>query len=478
MKVRFAPSPTGFFHIGTLRAALFNYLLAKSCSGFFTLRIEDTDKERSKPEFEANIVESLKWLGLHVDEGPESGGDVGPYRQSERVKQGVYQKYVDKLLNEDQAYYCFLTTEEIENHKQAAKDAGKPYIHDRSLSFVSEAEKEQFLAAGKPFVIRFKMTKDQTILVKDLIRKDIEFDCKLQSDFVIMKSDGTPSFNFAVVVDDALMNITHVVRGEDHLSNMPKQLALFEALGLTAPKFAHLPMILGPDKSKLSKRHGATAVTDYQKQGFLKEAILNYLSLLGWSPVGEHELMPIEQICNEFSLDRVSRSNAVFDIQKLTWMNGQYIRQKDAKTLYELVQPFLSDEYKKRSENVSKDKMIEAVTAVQDNFNTLVEINDYIGVFLETEQEYQTQIEQVRFNESDQVVFNQFMLECEISKPQTSADFDRVLNDCCSKTGLGKGKVFKPIRLAVTAKSSGPHIGDVLSFFGADTCISRIKHFI
>ena len=325
IRVRFAPSPTGNLHIGTLRAALFNWLYAKSQGGTFILRIEDTDYERSESKYEQNILDGLDWLALNVDEGPIQGGDYGPYRQSERIDQQIYQQYAQKLLDKGLAYYCFLTPEDIQKEKESAIKSGIPYMHSRQSLEMTPDEVQKCLNEGKPYAIRFKMTQDRAITHHDEIRGSIEFDCSLLSDFVLIKSDGTPSYNFAVVVDDALMNISHVIRGEDHISNMPRQLAIYEALSFDIPIFAHLPMILGPDKSKLSKRHGATSVTEYKDRGFLKESILNYLALLGWSPKGEQEMMSFDDLCNQFTLDRVHKAGAVFDIQKLMWMNGQAI---------------------------------------------------------------------------------------------------------------------------------------------------------
>jgi len=267
-RVRFAPSPTGNLHIGTLRTAIFAWLFAKQQKGSFILRIEDTDLQRSKPEYEDNIYEGLDWVKIVPDEGPKEGGEFGPYRQSERIERGLYQTYANQLLESGKAYYCFCTEEELKAERDAAIAGGKPYVYEGKYRDLSLEEAKKRVEAGDPYSIRFKLPKDGNLVYRDEIRGDISFDLALIGDFVILKSDGSPSYNFAVVIDDALMKITHVIRGEDHISNMPKQLCLFDAFGFEWPKFAHLPMILGPDKSKLSKRHGATSITDYRDEGF------------------------------------------------------------------------------------------------------------------------------------------------------------------------------------------------------------------
>ncbi|HHE76843.1 MAG TPA: glutamate--tRNA ligase, partial [Candidatus Parcubacteria bacterium] len=361
IRVRFAPSPTGYLHIGSARTALFNFLFARKNKGKFILRIEDTDRERSKQEFELDIIENLKWLGIEWDEGPALAspyretrespifnfqsskerkytGNYGPYRQSER--RDAYKKYLEKLLKEGKAYYCFCSKEELEAKKQDQISRGLPPRYDGKCSNLSREEVEKNLREGKDFVIRFKIP-EKKILFNDLIRGKIEFDASLFGDIVIAKNLETPLYNFASVVDDFEMKITHIIRGEDHLSNTPKQILLQEALGFPSSAYAHLPLILGQDKTKLSKRHGAMAVGEYKRKGYLPEAIINFLALLGWNPDTEREIYPLPSLIKDFSIKKIQKSGAIFNLEKLDYLNGFYIRQKPIEKLTELCLPYL-----------------------------------------------------------------------------------------------------------------------------------------
>ena len=331
------------------------------------------------------------------------------------------------------------------------------------------------LEQGKPYAIRFKMTENKIIQFNDLVRDGIEFDCSLLSDFVLLKSDGSPSYNFAVVVDDALMKITHVIRGEDHISNMPRQIALYNALGFDVPEFAHLPMILGPDKSKLSKRHGATAITHYRDRGFKKNAFMNYLALLGWSPKDEQELLEAVELINQFSLDRVHKSGAVFDIQKLLWMNGQYIRRDKNKALYDNVISFVSKENKIKLDSFTKEKQFLAINAVRDNLDVYSDINVYLDVFLESNETYLNIVGECEFSEQEKNVLSSFLLLSNSRRCEKAEEFSKLLDDICSELKLGKGKVFKPIRKALTGRNSGPMITDLLEFFGTEVISNRFN---
>jgi len=340
VRTRIAPSPTGFLHLGTARTALFNYLFARKNKGSFVLRIEDTDQERSSPEFEKDILENLRWLGLEWDEGPDIGGPYGPYRQSERIKQNIYAKYIEKLLKEDKAYYCFCSEEELENERQYQLSQGLPARYSgRCLNLPKETVKK-YLAEGKSYVIRFKMPIKK-LTFTDLVRGNLEFDTGLIGDIVIAKDTKTPLYNLAVVIDDYEMKITHLIRGEDHLPNTPKQILLQEALGFPRPTYIHLPLILGPDRAKLSKRHGATAVAEFRKMGYLPEALINFMAFLGWHPEEEKEIYSLNALIKDFSLEKIQKAGAVFNIKKLDFLNGFYIRQRSLKKLTELCLPYL-----------------------------------------------------------------------------------------------------------------------------------------
>jgi len=352
VRVRIAPSPTGMLHIGLARTALFNYLFAKNYEGSFILRIEDTDIERSKPEYEKDILESLKWLSINWDEGPDIGGGYGPYRQSQRLKS--YTEYLEKLLAEDKAYYCFCSEEELEAQRQYQLSIGEASRYSGKCAGFSKEEVKKYLAAGRPSVIRFRMP-DKKIEFDDLIRGKLEFDTSLIGDIVIAKDLATPLYNFAVVIDDFEMKISHVIRGEDHISNTPKQVLLQEALGFPRPKYCHLPLILGPDRTKLSKRHGAVAISAYREQGYLAETLVNFMAFLGWNPGTEREIYSMPSLIKEFSLERVQRGGAVFNIKRLDFLNGFYIRQKSVEKLTELCLPYLVESgFLKSHEEVEK----------------------------------------------------------------------------------------------------------------------------
>lgn len=475
VRVRFAPSPTGNLHLGTLRTALFSWLYARHHQGVFVLRIEDTDLQRSESHYEHSIFEGLSWLGLDIEEGPDLGGAYAPYRQSERAALGIYQAAADQLLEKKLAYYCFCTTEELAADRALAEAEGRPYVYSRKALELSEEDIAAKLAAGEPYVIRFKMPAHETVTFHDVIRGDISFELGLISDFVLLKSDGTPSYNFACAVDDAAMEITHVIRGEDHISNTPKQLVLYEALGAKVPLFAHLPMILGPDKSKLSKRHGATSVTEYREAGYLSDALFNYMALLGWSSPDAREIMTREEIMALFTLERVSKSGAVFDVVKLKWMNGQYIRKLDKSALWDAVKPFISEAtLAALSARYSTDVCKDVVFSVRDNLDVLTDIEQYVSVYIETSADYKEKVAALVFSESDRQVLA-FFLEHLRALPGalSPADVDRILELILAQTGFGKGKVFKPIRLACTGYPSGPHLPELLSILGKELLIER-----
>lgn len=329
VRTRFAPAPTGILHIGGARTALFNYLFAKKFEGVFILRIEDTDVERSKPEYEKDIIDSLKWLGIEWDEF---------YRQSQRIP--IYRKYLEKLLEEDKAYYCFCSEEELEAQRQYQLSIGEAPRYSGKCAQLSKEEVQKYLAEGRTAVIRFKVLPKK-VEFDDLIRGKLEFDASLFGDFVIAKDLNLPLYNFAVVVDDFEMKISHVIRGEEHISNTPKQILLQEALNFPSPQYAHLPMILAPDRTKLSKRHGAVGISEYKKEGYLPEALVNFMAFLGWNPGGEREIYLIPSLIKDFSLERVQKGGAVFNIKRLDFLNSFYIRQKSVEKLTEFCLPYL-----------------------------------------------------------------------------------------------------------------------------------------
>ena len=339
MRVRFAPSPTGLLHVGNARTALFNWLLARGHGGAFVLRIEDTDALRSTKESEAGILRDLRWLGLDWDEGPERGGPVGPYRQSERVP--LYQTHAHTLVDRQQAYFCFCSQAQLEAERNSALAAGQPAIYSGRCRALKPDEARARVANGEPAAVRFRIPAHREVSFADLVRGSVTFHTDVIGDPIILRADGFPAYNFAVVIDDALMGITHVVRGEDHISNTPRQLLFYEALGFPAPRFAHLAMVLGPDHSPLSKRHGATSVSEFREKGYLPEALVNYLALLGWSPGGNDEIVALEELARRFSIDGVGHSAGVFDEEKLAWVNRHYLKAANPVRLAQLAWPYL-----------------------------------------------------------------------------------------------------------------------------------------
>ena len=342
VRVRFAPSPTGKLHIGGARTAIYNWAFARANGGTFILRIDDTDPTRSTEENTQVILRAMHWLGLDWDEGPEVGGDFGPYKQTDRLE--LYRQAARRLWDEGRAYPCFCTKEQLEADRRAAQERKDPFQgYQRRCRGLSREEAQARIDAGEPYVLRIKVPEDRgDVVIDDAVHGRVTFDAKELDDFVIFRSDGTPTYNFATVVDDAAMGITHVIRGDDHLSNTPRQILIYEALGLPVPTFAHLSMILGPDGKKLSKRHGATSVEEYAERGYLPDTLVNFLALLGWSLDGETTLIDRATLCREFSLSRVTKKDAVFDETKLDWMNAQYIKAMDAKAWVKASRPWLA----------------------------------------------------------------------------------------------------------------------------------------
>lgn len=388
IRVRFAPSPTGFLHIGSVRTALFNYLFAKKNNGKFILRIEDTDKQRSKKEFELDILQGMKWLGLNWDEGPDKEGDCGPYRQSDRNTN--YKEYINRLLENGNAYYCFCSKEELETKKDYQIEKGIPPKYDGKCSNISLEDAKKRIANGEKAVIRFRVPCSR-LAFDDLIRGKVEFDCSLFGDFVIATDESTPLYNMACVVDDHEMDITHIIRGEDHIPNTPKQILIGEALGFKKFVYAHLPMILGPDKSKLSKRHNAEPINYYYQNGYLPDAINNFIAFLGWNPGDEREMFTLKELEQEFSIERCRPSGSIFNVQKLNWFNTQYIKKTDTITLVKLIAPILESRgliiregeeiTLKTGKKVTGEYIANSITPYKERLTTLTEFADIADFF-------------------------------------------------------------------------------------------------
>ena len=483
VRVRIAPSPSGNLHVGTARTALFNYLFAKKNNGKFVLRIEDTDAERTKQEYIDNIFDSLKALGLNWDEGPDVGGPYGPYTQSERFD--IYPKYVQELLDKGFAYECFCTPEELEAEKEEATKNKKAYVYSKKCENLTEEEKAKLRAEGRKPAIRFSVEKAQKafhdspiIHFEDLVKGDLHQDTSLIGDFVIMKSNGSPTYNFAVVIDDMLMKISHIIRGEDHISNTFKQILIYEALGAEVPKFGHLGMILAPDRSKLSKRHGATAVSEFVEKGYLTDALINFVALLGWAPSDGVEIKTVDEIAADFRIHEVSSSNSIFEYDKLNWMNSHYIKMLDIEDLKERLKPFLT---KYDLSSMTDEQYTKMVEITREPLTLLSDITDDVAYFFGKDVEIDPQVQaDVLDTETSQEVLKTFV--------EQAKDWEWTEENLHEKLeqfrGFYKEKGIKPkvtmwaIRAAVTGRTRGADMVGTLVVLGKDTSLYRAEKAI
>ncbi len=463
VRVRFAPSPTGSLHIGGARTALFNLLFARHNNGTFVLRIEDTDTERSTEESTQQIIRSLKWLGLDWDEGPEKGGDFGPYFQSQRLE--LYKKEVDRLLAEGKAYYCYCSPEELSERREAALKAGKPPKYDGRCRNLTPEQRKKFEDEGRPYTIRLKMPEEGQTVVEDLIRGTVVFDNSVLDDLIIVKSNGIPTYNFACVVDDNAMKMTHIIRAEEHLSNTPKQIQTYLALGYEIPKFAHVPMILAPDRSKLSKRHGATSVEEFRDQGYLAESIINYLTLLGWSPEGTEEIFDMDKAIREFTLERVNKTAAIYDVKKLTWINGHYMRELDLEYITEQTIPFMIKKGIITEEEARDnfDYIKKVVEISRDRAKTLDELADTISFFFKDVTEYEEKGVKKHFSKENAAKLLTLGAEAlEKLEDFTHDKTEETFRNITADMGLKAAEIIHPTRLAITGRTVGPGLFDII----------------
>lgn len=510
IRVRMAPSPTGRLHIGTARATLFNYLFAKRYNGKFILRIEDTDIERSEPEYEENILEGLRWLGINWDEGPDVDGNFGPYRQSERLD--IYEKYIKKLLEEDKVYYCFCTEEELESQRQYQMSRGEAPKYSGKCRVLPKEEAKEKIRKGEPSIIRFKIDGEKKISFEDLIRGKIEIDSLTIGDIAIAKDLRSPLYNFAVVIDDYEMKISHIIRGEDHISNTPKQILIQEALGFPRPAYAHLPLILGPDKTKLSKRHGATAISDYQKAGYLPEAMVNFMAFLGWNPGTEKEIYSLQALSKEFSIENCQKSGAIFNVKRLDWLNGFYIRQKSIDKLTELCVPFLIEKglitpiwrqkelivglggapeitgYKinQTEEIVSVDYLLKIIALEQERMKTLAEIGELTDFFFTKKLIYDKDLLKWKDMTEKEIKLSldniyKILSKIENKDPLRSNLEKEILLEAeafpqkIGKTPGDRGYLLWPFRVALTGKKSSAGPFEIAEVLGKEKTLERIK---
>ena len=468
--VRFAPSPTGHLHIGNARAAILNWLFARHTGGKFILRIEDTDPERSEDKYINQIYEDLKWLGLFWDEGPDVGGEHGPYRQSQRLES--YQKYADLLLQKELAYYCYCTPEELNEMRKEAFEKGETPRYNQMCLNLSKAEKKTLTEEGRKPSIRFKVPPGE-IQFNDLVKGTISFTEEDIGDFVIIRQGGIPTYNFAVVIDDNLMKITHVIRGDDHVSNTPRQVLLYKALGMKIPQFVHIPMILGPDRLRLSKRHGATSVDEYRAKGYLPHVLINYLSLLSWSSISGDEILSLERLIEEFDFNRISNSAAIFDINKLNWMNGYYIRNSNLDCITRLAIPFLKNAgfTLKGFEQTKK-----IIAVLNERIEYLEQVVEQAKIF------YQDQLiidnpeaRMIVRKESSQKVLWSFLRELRSIEYIDVDIFRTIMKTVQQETGIMGKNLWMPIRVAITGKIHGPELPDIVELLGKEKCEKFIE---
>ncbi len=473
IRVRFPPSPTGNLHIGNARTALFNYLYARHYGGDFIFRIEDTDALRSMDCFVQNEIDALRWLGIEWDEGIEKGGSFGPYRQSQRID--FYMEFVQRLLLNQNAYYCFCSPEELEQERKLLDDENAyAYKYAGKCRYLTQKEIENNKARNIPYTIRFKLPDIEKVEVNDLVRGPVQFPVDSLDDFILVRSNGMPTYNLAVMVDDATMNITHVIRGEDHFfGNTPRQILLYSALSLPLPSFGHMPMILGTDRSKLSKRHGAFAVTDYKSMGFLPEALNNYMALLGWSPGNDLELMNMDELIQYFDLEKVQSSPAIFDFNKLKWFNGQYLRKKDSQELVDMIEnldeEYLNIPYRNQKNDYLKmvDGLKHYAILLRDIPNLIKDIESYSGLQRDKISEMDTLNALNLLKE----LIEQFKI-CDEWSPEA---IKNIIRSVGKKMNIKGKMLFHPIRLFVTNTTEGPDLNIIIFIKGKEKVLKLLE---
>lgn len=467
VRVRFAPSPTGELHIGGARTALFNYLFARANRGVFILRIDDTDLDRSRPEYTEGLLNSMRWLGLDWDEGP--------YFQSQRLEE--YNRAAARLLEEKKAYHCYCTPEELAGGREAARKAGKPYMYPGTCRDLPAEKAREHRAAGRKPVVRLRTPDHGDTVVQDLIRDEVRFDNRTLDDFIIVKSNGLPTYNFASVVDDALLQISHVIRAEEHLSNTPRQQICAEALGYPLPLYAHVPMILAPDRSKLSKRHGATSVEEFREGGYLPEALINYMVLLGWSP-GEEEIISLHEMASLFLLERVNKTAAIYDTVKLTWMNGHYLRESPLDMIASAALPFFEKEgLLKAPLGADEQRHFEnIVDTVRDRVKTLAELADACTYFYREDYSYDPRGVEKHFRKEGSAGLLRRAAELlRHLEPFDVETVEAAYRSLSKELDISTGRLIHPTRLAVSGRTMGPGLFDIISLLGREETITRLE---
>ncbi len=472
VRVRFAPSPTGFLHVGGLRTALYNYLFAKRHNGKFILRIEDTDQSRKVEGAVENLLRTLQWAGLNFDEGPGKDGFVGPYTQSQRLN--LYRTHAEQLIEQDKAYYCFCTPERLEQvrKEQTAKKLDPKY--DRHCRTIPKTEAARRKEAGERCVVRMKTPLDGTLTFEDVIRGKVTIAYQMLDDQVLLKSDGYPTYHLGVVVDDHLMGISHVIRGEEWLPSTPKHILLYRFFGWELPLFAHLPLLLNPDKSKLSKRQGDVAVEDYKEKGYLPEAIINFVALLGWNPGDEREIFLLDELAREFSLERVVKSGAVFNVEKLNWLNFQHLRRKpDVDMLVLLKQELEKGAFAGR--RFSDDYLLKVIGAMRERASFLKDFVEKCPYLYQAPVDYDKEVVKKRWTSNASEGLKAFVAELSKHVEPSKEDYEACLHQTAEKLNIKNSDLIHPLRLAVSGVGAGPGLFDILAILGKEETIKRIN---
>jgi glutamyl-tRNA synthetase len=479
VRVRFAPSPTGYLHVGGLRTALYNFLFAKKYNGTFVLRVEDTDRNRFVEGAVENLIKALKWAGLEYDEGPDVGGNFGPYMQSQRLD--IYKKYADELIEKEKAYYCFCTPERLKVLREEQEKQKLPQAkYDKHCLHLTKAEIEKNLSAGLQKVIRLNVEPNHTIIFDDVIRERVEFESNNIDDQVLIKGDGYPTYHLANVIDDHLMKITHVIRGEEWLSSTPKHVLLYDAFGWERPIFAHLPLLLNPDRSKLSKRQGDVAVEDYRDKGYLKEALVNFVALLGWNAGDDKEFYYLDELISNFSLERVNKSGAVFDLQKLNWLNAEHLRKKSNTELLsmlkvEIQKSNLLDGKPELIKKLTDDYLILIIEAMKERVSFVREFIDNCFYFYEAPVQYEQKSIEKNWKPETPDHLRKLAQKFSMLENPSKEDFEHAFTNVSEELNVGKGKIIHPLRLAVSGQSTGPGMFDLLFILGKEEVIKRIE---
>ncbi len=470
VRVRFAPSPTGFLHVGGLRTALYNYLFAKKSGGKFILRIEDTDQSRKVEGAVENLIETLQWAGIRYDEGPHKDGGFGPYVQSERLE--IYRKHILQLVEQGKAYYCFCTSERLDQVRQKLIALKLPPAYDRHCRDLPKEESARRTAAGEAHVVRMKVPIGGETTFDDIVRGKVTIAYKVLDDQVLLKSDGFPTYHLAVVVDDHLMKISHVIRGEEWISSTPKHILLYEYFGWQVPRFAHLPLLLNPDKTKLSKRQGDVAVEDYRAKGYLRESIVNFVAFLGWNPGDEREIFSLEQLVKDFSLERVGKAGAVFNVDKLNWLNQQHIRLKSNEEIARLLAPIMQD---RQLKSPSEEYTIKAIGLMKERVTFLQDFVDFGSYCFKDPELYDEDGKKKNWEAETGQRVSQLADKVDGLAEFSHVTIEGIVKEMAEKLGIKTAKLIHPTRLAISGRTVGPGLYELMELLGKETVLRRMR---